>query len=94
MATVLVDSSHRARGTTGSPASTSSSNVDTTETQLKGTDKVIAAELNAYANVTPLGVPKEEKRFWFQRTRKYDPNAIATQVCRFYSSTQNLSLIR
>lgn len=31
-------------------------------------------------DVPPLGVPKEEKRFWFQRTQNYDPNAIATQV--------------
>jgi hypothetical protein len=30
----------------------------------------------------PLGVPWEEKRFFFQRTRNgYDPDAIATQVC-------------
>ncbi|CAI6341944.1 unnamed protein product [Periconia digitata] len=26
----------------------------------------------------PLGAPLEEKRFWFQRTKGYDPGAIAT----------------
>jgi hypothetical protein len=31
----------------------------------------------------PLGVPKEEKRFWFQRGRTYDPDAIATQPSVF-----------
>lgn len=31
-------------------------------------------------NAPPLGAPAEEKRFFFQRTRAYDPNAIATQV--------------
>jgi hypothetical protein len=31
--------------------------------------------------IPPLGVPREEKRFFFQRTsRNYDPNAIATLV--------------
>lgn len=28
----------------------------------------------------PLGAPVEEKRFWFQRDKSYDPFAIATQV--------------
>ena len=31
----------------------------------------------------PLGLPAAEKRFWFQRTKKYDPNAIATQPSVF-----------
>lgn len=31
----------------------------------------------------PLGAPLEEKRFWFQRGKNYDPNAIATQVSVF-----------
>ncbi|KAK6070704.1 phthalate transporter [Seiridium cupressi] len=29
-------------------------------------------------NIAPLGVPLEEKRFFFQRTRHYNPDAIAT----------------
>lgn len=28
----------------------------------------------------PLGFPLEEKRFFFQRTAAYNPDAIATQV--------------
>lgn len=31
----------------------------------------------------PLGVPAEEKRFWWQRNKTYDPNAIATQPSVF-----------
>ncbi|KAK3318059.1 major facilitator superfamily domain-containing protein [Apodospora peruviana] len=31
----------------------------------------------------PLGVPKEERRFFFQRARTYDPDAIATQASVF-----------
>jgi hypothetical protein len=37
-----------------------------------------------YEAALPLGVPAEEKRFWFQRGGKtYDPNAIATQPSVF-----------
>ncbi|GJC78302.1 hypothetical protein ColLi_01140 [Colletotrichum liriopes] len=28
----------------------------------------------------PLGAPIEEKRFWFQRNKSYDPFATATQI--------------
>ncbi len=39
------------------------------------------SDSNNGASVAPLGVPREEKRFFFQRTKSnYDPNAIATQV--------------
>jgi hypothetical protein len=31
----------------------------------------------------PLGIPSEEKRFWFQRGKTYDINAIATQPSVF-----------
>ena len=31
-------------------------------------------------SIPPLGVAKEERRFFFQRARAYDPDAIATQV--------------
>jgi hypothetical protein len=33
--------------------------------------------------IPPLGAPVEEKRFWFQRTKSYDPDAIATQPSVF-----------
>jgi hypothetical protein len=36
---------------------------------------------------TPLGVPQQEKRFWWQRGKEYDPGAIATQVNSSYGST-------
>ena len=36
-----------------------------------------------YSTAAPLGVPAEEKRFWFQRAKSYDPNAIATQPSVF-----------
>ncbi len=31
-------------------------------------------------SIPPLGAPNEEKRFWFQRGKDYNPDAIATQV--------------
>ncbi|KAI0880468.1 MFS general substrate transporter [Annulohypoxylon maeteangense] len=33
--------------------------------------------------IQPLGVPQEEKRFWFQRARGFDPETIATQPSVF-----------
>lgn len=33
------------------------------------------------ADVAPLGVPLDEKRFFWQRRRAPDASAIATQVC-------------
>lgn len=31
--------------------------------------------------IPALGAPIEEKRFWFQRNKDFDPFAVATQVC-------------
>ena len=42
--------------------------------------------VNVDDDVSSLGAPKEEKRFWFQRTKNYDANAIATQV-RYVASS-------
>jgi hypothetical protein len=36
-----------------------------------------------YETALSLGVPAEEKRFWFQRNKTYDPTAIATQPSVF-----------
>lgn len=47
----------------------------------KGTARVTTNQI--YEVATPLGVPAEEKRFWFQRGKTYDPNAIATQPSVF-----------
>jgi hypothetical protein len=32
-----------------------------------------------YPSIPPLGASAAEKRFWFQRNKTYDPNAVATQ---------------
>lgn len=34
--------------------------------------------------VPPLGQPQENRKFWFQRGKDYDPHAIATQVRKKY----------
>ncbi len=39
-----------------------------------------AEKENIIYSIPPLGQPREEKKFWFQRGKNYDPNAIATQV--------------
>jgi hypothetical protein len=58
---------------------TSSSDVaDTKET--KTTTRVVESETY---NRAPLGLPAEEKRFWWQRNKSYDPTAIATQPSVF-----------
>lgn len=46
-------------------------------------DKKTATESTTSLNsdgVSPLGVPLEEKRFWFQRGKEFDHESIATQV--------------
>jgi hypothetical protein len=40
---------------------------------LKGTDSSTSLD------VPPLGEPDEERRFWFQRGKGYNPEAVATQ---------------
>jgi len=49
----------------------------------KGEKTSHAKTENIYETALPLGVPTEEKRFWFQRSRAYDPTAIATQPSVF-----------
>ena len=46
---------------------------------------VKAAEVKSTEVYTalPLGLPADEKRFWFQRNKTYDPTAIATQPSVF-----------
>ncbi|KAI1442824.1 MFS general substrate transporter [Annulohypoxylon stygium] len=49
-------------------------------------DKKIVTESTTSLNiddVPPLGAPHEEKRFWFQRTKNFDGEAIATQPSVF-----------
>jgi hypothetical protein len=52
------------------PGNQSNDREKSTEADIKSLDRDTAS----------LGVPKQEKRFWFQRDRTYDPSAIATQV--------------
>ncbi|KAJ8127224.1 hypothetical protein O1611_g6413 [Lasiodiplodia mahajangana] len=48
--------------------------------KLGGDEFEIDAEKKDSADsIPPLGQPREEKKFWFQRGKDYDPNAIATQ---------------
>ena len=46
------------------------------EVSTKGEAKVTVSK----SRVAPLGEPTAERRFWFQRARAYDPDAIATLV--------------
>jgi MFS transporter, ACS family, DAL5 transporter family protein len=46
----------------------------TVDVHVKASETYVAA---------PLGVAGEEKRFWWQRARNYDPDAIATQPSVF-----------
>jgi hypothetical protein len=38
------------------------------------------AEVTVAEDAPPLGAPNAEKRFWFQRAKSYDPDAVATLV--------------
>ncbi|KAK0717876.1 major facilitator superfamily domain-containing protein [Lasiosphaeria miniovina] len=41
------------------------------------------ASTRSVTSIPPLGAPIEERRFWFQRAKSYDPDAIATQASVF-----------
>jgi hypothetical protein len=60
--------------------SSQTSSEDLGEKYEKTAGRVRAAEVYTGA---PLGVPSEEKRFWWQRGKTYDPDAIATQPSVF-----------
>lgn len=56
-------------------------NVSPTESLSDVGEKTPYVSETAVSDVPALGEPIEEKRFWFQRSKKnYDPNAIATLV--------------
>jgi hypothetical protein len=77
MSTVLSVNAVRARN---QPVSTSSISVSSTEPF----DKLPATSVASFhGEQPPLGVPAEEKRFWFQRGKGYNPDAIATQASVF-----------
>ncbi len=56
----------------------------TKEKQALGSIQSVVSESDSnIVSVAPLGVPSEEKRFFFQKTKtRYDPNATATLVCQ------------
>ncbi|KAI1080333.1 MFS general substrate transporter [Whalleya microplaca] len=45
--------------------------------------KTVTESTTSLNSIPPLGVPKEEKRFWFQRTNNFSYDAIATQPSVF-----------
>ena len=61
-------------------SSSQGSSEDLSEKSEKTAGRVKTAEVYTAA---PLGVPTEEKRFWWQRNKTYDPDAIATQPSVF-----------
>ncbi|KAK0103873.1 hypothetical protein ONS96_004982 [Cadophora gregata f. sp. sojae] len=51
---------------------------------VRPSEKTAGVRSNEVSTALPLGVPAQEKRFWFQRNKtNYDPNAIATQPSVF-----------
>jgi hypothetical protein len=69
----------RAALNTGTMATVIAKEKNVTTTSItEGSDSEVSLE------IAPLGIPREEKRFFFQRTKKtYDPDAIATQPSVF-----------
>lgn len=67
------------------PNDSSSSSLDHTLDATTDDKKSAIVKSSSVDNAValPLGTPKEEKRFWYQRGRTYDPNAIATQPSVF-----------
>ncbi|EPE36730.1 MFS general substrate transporter [Glarea lozoyensis ATCC 20868] len=66
---------------TGSPSTADSSSQGSSEDLAgKASEKKVRSHATeVYPSIPPLGAPAAEKRFWFQRNKTYDPNAIATQ---------------
>ena len=77
MSTVLAGKANAAEDKAFS-SSSSSSEADSPE-NLHGDIKQADISINSVnSNIAPLGVLVAEKRFWFQRGKSYDPDAIAT----------------
>jgi hypothetical protein len=75
MATVLTSTT--SPGFTPQPETTSTSQ---RASQSDQDEKNPEVSVEGTGDIPPLGVPGEEKRFWFQRSKGYNPDAIATQV--------------
>ncbi|KAK5723904.1 hypothetical protein LTR17_013833 [Elasticomyces elasticus] len=75
MATVLTHSGLHKSSATSSDGSGNNS----TTTSLKDLDQKSTTIVTVSEDIPPLGVAKQEKRFWFQRSKRFDSSAIATQ---------------
>ncbi|PSN64875.1 MFS general substrate transporter [Corynespora cassiicola Philippines] len=64
---------HSGSGQSASPNTTDYGAIPLDKGQEKDKVNIFVTE-----DAPPLGVPNAEKRFWFQRSKAYDPNAIAT----------------
>lgn len=55
---------------------------DKTTRVTDGPDSKLRADISTTSvnTIPPLGEPLPKKRFWFQKTKPYDPDAIATQA--------------
>jgi hypothetical protein len=73
MSTVIARTSAKG-GASTSPLGSSSA----LDSDKKGPD-VYNSAINSNSDLAELGDPAEERRFWFQKAAKYDPDAIATQ---------------
>lgn len=52
----------------------------------KGPNELVSAQDGTDSSnddIPPLGTPNDERRFWFQRSQEYNPEAIATQPSVF-----------
>jgi hypothetical protein len=72
MSTVLV-------GKPGKGGDTISRDAKLSDIEAKGT-LVIEKEVKDEVTAPPLGEPHEEKRWWFQRDKTFNPEATATLV--------------
>ena len=80
MSTVLVKSLHN-REIVARLSTSPSSSIYVDEPLVDRPEKTLDAQVSLPEDVPLLGIPKEEKRFWFQRSKAFGWNAIATQVC-------------
>ncbi|KAE8441368.1 hypothetical protein EG329_005471 [Mollisiaceae sp. DMI_Dod_QoI] len=78
-----IDLRGRTAGISVESSSSSSSNDDLGNEKSKYEADVKVKDATVYEVAAPLGVPAAEKRFWFQRGKTYDPDAIATQPSVF-----------
>jgi hypothetical protein len=83
MSTSLAKSVPVGETTGGIVVSSRSSSTGSTSDIRTGEEKKVQTNITSIASIPPLGVPADEKRFWFQRNKTYDPSAIATQPSVF-----------